>query len=141
MILDIPETTTATVGFFDVVLFNGIIYHIQNPITALENLSRVARQVLTIETWIDMGEVNRPCMVYYPGEPLKPHHPQNGWGVNSLLMYALLKKVGFETVLEFETPGTGLQRSIFLAFKAGHKFRSFVEAHAHLNRPRVVAAP
>src|SRR4030095_7017030 len=49
-ILDIPETTVENVGQFDIVLFNGLIYPLRNPLAALEKMSHIARYMLTVET-------------------------------------------------------------------------------------------
>jgi len=138
-VLDIDETTAANVGHFDIVLFNGIVYHIVDPIHAIIEMSKIATGMLSVETFMDMSETDRPCMVFYRGETAKPGFPQNGWGVNSHLMRALLGYLGFETILEFPTPDAPTQRSIFLAFKPGHPFKAFVERHRAFDRPPLVA--
>jgi hypothetical protein len=61
--------------------------------------------------------------------------------MNSAGMHALLTRLGFADVLEFETPGYGATRSIFMAFKAGHRFAGFVAANADKRRPRVPFVP
>jgi tRNA (mo5U34)-methyltransferase len=139
-LIDIPEMSPETVGTFDIVLFNGIVYHIVDPINAIERMSKIAKHVLTVETVIDNQDNPRPVMVFYRGENNPPTRPQHGWGPNSLLMHALLKHYGFETVLEYETPSAGRDRSIFMAFKPGHPFQDFVEANQEYARPRIVAA-
>src|SRR5262249_27135405 len=128
------------VGQFDVVLFNGIVYHILDPIHALIEMSGIAREVLTVETWIDNVEVPRAVMNFFPAEEMPSGLPQNGWGPNPLLMHALLKHIGFETVLEWPTPSHEGQRSIFIGFKPGHRFGSYVREHIAKARPRLVGA-
>jgi tRNA (mo5U34)-methyltransferase len=140
-IIDVPRTTKENVGEFDIVLFNGIVYHILDPIHALINMSKIAREVLTVETWIDNIEVPRAVMNFFPAEEMPLGHPQNGWGPNSLLMHALLKRIGFETVLEWPTPTHESQRSIFLGFKPGHRFGSYVKQHIDKAQPRLVGTP
>jgi hypothetical protein len=56
-------------------------------------------------------------------------------------MHALLKQIGFATVLEFPTPVHEAQRSIFLAFQSGHPFADFVAQHADRAKPRFTGAP
>jgi tRNA (mo5U34)-methyltransferase len=122
-ILDIPDTTVENVGKFDVVLFNGIFYHIIDPIHALLEMSRIAKRVLVVETHVDNLDNPRPVMVFYPGEKAPSGHPQNGWGPNPPMMTALLKRLGFETVIEvpdYPPNHVGPARSTFLAFKPGH---------------------
>jgi tRNA (mo5U34)-methyltransferase len=133
--LDLPQVTLENVGQFDVVLYNGIFYHVLDPIRDLIEMSRIARYVVTVETYIDNLEYPRPVMNFFPGESMPPGLPQNGWGPNPLLMHALLGKLGFENVLEWPTPSQGSRRSIFIGFKPGHPFREFVER----NRARAVA--
>ena len=140
-VLDLPEVTQGHLGQFDIVLYNGIIYHVMDPVRDLINTAAIARHVLTIETWIDNLDIPRPVMNFFPGETPPPGAPQNGWGPNSLLMHALLGRIGFETVLEFPTPTLGHQRSIFLAFKPGHPFAEFVAKHAAQAQPRFRGNP
>jgi hypothetical protein len=56
-------------------------------------------------------------------------------------MHALLKQMGFATVLEFPTPVHEAQRSIFLAFQPGHPFADFVARHSDRTSPRFAGAP
>jgi tRNA (mo5U34)-methyltransferase len=137
-IIDIPETRLDTVGRFDHVMFNGIVYHIFDPLSALREMAAIARYVLTVETFMDNIGNPRPVMVFYPGEQHPPGHPQNGWGANSYCMHAILNKLGFETVLEFQTPHPDMvNRSIFIALKPGHPFGSYLEKHILYARPRL----
>jgi tRNA (mo5U34)-methyltransferase len=140
-IVDIPEMTVATVGHFDVVLFNGIVYHILNPVGALIQMAAITRQVLTVETYLDNYDNPLPAMLFLPGVVQPPGFPQNGWGPNSLFMHALLKQLGFETVLEFPTPGCLGLRSIFMAFKPGHPFGEFVKTNEARAIPRFTVDP
>lgn len=140
-VLDLPQTTLEEVGPFDIVLYNGIVYHALDPVHDLIETARIARHVLSVETWIDNLDTPRAVMNYFGAEPQPPGYPTTGWGPNSLLMHALLRRIGFETVLEFATPGLEAMRSIFLAFKPGHPFGDFVAAHAEQARPRFTGEP
>jgi tRNA (mo5U34)-methyltransferase len=135
-IIDIPQLTVETVGPFDIVLFNGIFYHILNPIGALQQMTAIAEHILIVETYMENLENSRPVMTFLPGAIQPPGYPTNGWGPNSLCMHALFKRLGFETVLEFPTPGSGVIRSVFMAFKPGHAFANFVAANQNLGQPR-----
>jgi tRNA (mo5U34)-methyltransferase len=141
LIIDIPETTIEKVGQFDVVLFNGILYHIKDPLHALADMAKIARHVLSVETFMDLKDVSRPAMVFYPGETAEPGFPRNGWGINSSLGHALLRSLGFESVLEFPTPENPEHRSIFLAFKPGHPYAEFVQSNQAFAKPRLTSAP
>lgn len=95
-IIDIPEMTVETMGHFDMVLFNGIFYHIVDPINALINMSRIATKILIIETVVDCLDYTRAAMVFYPADiSALEDTPENGWGPNPRLVHTLLKRLGF----------------------------------------------
>jgi tRNA (mo5U34)-methyltransferase len=137
VILDVDEITVDRIGPWDIVLFNGIFYHILDPVHALTQMVRIARYVVTVETHLDNLSIPRPVMTFFPGvEQRQNGEPTNGWGPNSRLMHALLRRLGCEEVLEFPTPDNPEQRSIFLCFKPEHPFGDFVALHRDLLRPR-----
>jgi len=95
--LDIPALTPERVGTFDVVLFLGVFYHLQNPLAALQQVAALAREVLIVETHTDALEIRRPAMIMYPGTELDGDI-SNCWGPNPTCMVALLKQCGFAKV-------------------------------------------
>lgn len=136
-IIDIPQMNVATMGQFDHVGFNGIIYHIRNPFSALENMTQLTRRVLSIETHIDCKDIPQAVALYYGAIKRNPPlTPQTGWGFNSLCMHAYLKDLGFEAVLEFPSPPDPDNRSIFLGLKPGHGFERYLQANAAFSQPR-----
>jgi tRNA (mo5U34)-methyltransferase len=50
--LNVYELSPRTVGRFDVTLALGLLYHLKHPILALENLHRVTKELLVIESAI-----------------------------------------------------------------------------------------
>lgn len=50
--LNVYELSPRVVGQFDITLALGLLYHLKHPILALENLYRVTRELLVIETAI-----------------------------------------------------------------------------------------
>jgi tRNA (mo5U34)-methyltransferase len=135
-IIDIPDMNVATMGQFDHVGFNGIVYHISNPFSALENMAAITRRVISIETHIDCQDVPHAVALYYGAVKRKPPlTPQTGWGFNSLCMHAYLKSFGFETVMEFPTPTDPEKRSIFIGIKPGY-FKEYIEANQQYAKPR-----
>jgi tRNA (mo5U34)-methyltransferase len=136
LIVDIPQMTVDIVGQFDHVGFNGIVYHLKNPFSALENMAKIARRAISVETHTDCQDVPHAVALFYPAvkrEP--PMTPQTGWGFNSLCMHAYLKDLGFETVLEFPTPTDPAKRSIFIGIKPGY-FTEHIAANAAHAKPR-----
>jgi tRNA (mo5U34)-methyltransferase len=95
--IDIPSLSPDSVGTFDVVLFLGVFYHLLDPIAALQQVAKLAREVLIVETHTDAMEINRPAMIMYPGSELN-NDGSNWWGPNPACMVALLKEIGFAKV-------------------------------------------
>jgi tRNA (mo5U34)-methyltransferase len=50
VVADFATTDLAAIGAFDVVLYLGVLYHMKEPLTCLERLRAVTRQVAVIET-------------------------------------------------------------------------------------------
>ena len=114
--VDVPDLTPDRIGQFDVVLFLGVFYHLVDPIRALQNLAAVTNEVAVVETHLDLGAIDRPAMVFYPGTELN-NDPTNWWGPNRQCVEALLKLVGFERVVYQPHPIVKDARGIFHAYK------------------------
>src|SRR5688572_22739694 len=97
MTIDVMDLSPSRPGVFDVVLFLGVLYHLRHPLLALERIFSVVRKQLILETHIDLADVSRPAMAFYPGTELAGD-PTNWWGPNPLAVEAMLKSVGFRTV-------------------------------------------
>jgi tRNA (mo5U34)-methyltransferase len=114
--IDVPELTPDRVGQFDVVLFLGVFYHLPDPIQALKNVAALTRDVAVVESHLDLADVERPAMVFYPGAELN-NDPTNWWGPNRQCVEALLRLVGFARIVYQPHPVVGSARGIFHAFK------------------------
>jgi tRNA (mo5U34)-methyltransferase len=68
--LDVMDLSVERVGSFDVVLFLGVLYHLPNPLLALERVASVTKDLLVLETVVDMVGVTRPVAAFYPGREL-----------------------------------------------------------------------
>ena len=77
--IDVMDLSPERVGAFDVVLFLGVLYHLPHPLLALERVASVSRDLLILETVVDMVGVRRPAMAFYPGRELNGD-PTNWWG-------------------------------------------------------------
>jgi tRNA (mo5U34)-methyltransferase len=94
-VLDIsPETVGGT---FDVVLFLGVLYHMRHPLLAIEKLRSVTRELLILETHVDLMGTRRPAMAFYPGFELDGDWT-NWWGPNPAAVRGMLEQSGFEAV-------------------------------------------
>lgn len=111
--LDVMDLSPDTVGTFDIVLFLGVLYHLPNPLLALERVASVTDDLLIIETVVDMVGFNRPVVAFYPGRE-RNGDPTNWWGPNPAAVEGMLRSVGFKRV----DPLTPARSVIFRAARA-----------------------
>ena len=100
--VDVMDLSPERLGTFDVVLFLGVLYHLPNPLLALERVASVASDFLVLETVVDMVGFSRPAAAFYPGRELNGD-PTNWWGPNEAAVHGMLRSVGF-TRVETVTP-------------------------------------
>jgi tRNA (mo5U34)-methyltransferase len=116
-------------GTFDLVLFLGVLYHLRDPMLALDRIWSVARDKLIVETqMIDeallvgpnrfkrLAELDPeleqiPLMQFYPGAALN-EDPTNVWAPNRACLAAMLEEVGFAVQ---EQRSLGQQRGLAFA--------------------------
>ena len=111
--LDVMDLSPDTVGTFDIVLFLGVLYHLPNPLLALERVASVTDDLLIIETVVDMVGFNRPVVAFYPGRE-RNGDPTNWWGPNPAAVEGMLRSVGFKRV----DPLTPARSVVFRAARA-----------------------
>lgn len=87
----------ADIGVFDVVLFLGVLYHVKDPIGALERVASVTGELAIVETEVDLMLLRRPAAALYPTTQLNAD-PTNWWGLNPAAVVGLLRAVGFRRV-------------------------------------------
>ncbi len=93
---------------FDVVLFLGVLYHLRDPISAVERLRRLVADggLLVVETHVDLLDVGRPAAAFYPAEgPSRV----TWWGPNPAMVGGLLGAAGFREVAQLppDSPRAG----------------------------------
>lgn len=86
-------------GKFDVILFLQVLYHLKNPMLALENLRSMAKGLVCLETWLDAEWIPEPAAIFYPGDELN-NDSSNWWGVNEACLDGMAKAAGFSTVTQ-----------------------------------------
>lgn len=93
---DLLELDPAQLGRFDVVLFLGVLYHLQDPLGALRRLRAVTRELAVIETHaIVVPRLERRAVwELYPGAELN-RDPTNWWGPNAQGVLAACRAAGF----------------------------------------------
>jgi SAM-dependent methyltransferase len=97
VISDIFDLSPNTVGTFDVVLFLGVLYHLKEPLRALENIAQLTHELLVIETETALDTFDRPLMTFFPGNELN-NDATNWWAPNISCVEAMLKVAGFKKV-------------------------------------------
>jgi len=93
--IEVEDITTETVGEFDVVLCLGILYHMKNPFKVIENLAKITKKTIIIESHTDGNYLAVPAMIYYPGRTLN-NDPCNWWGPNVQCLIEMLVECGFD---------------------------------------------
>jgi tRNA (mo5U34)-methyltransferase len=102
-------------GMFDVVLFLGVLYHLRNPVLALDRVRRVAKPgaLVFVETHIvsegEIGSSNVPLWQFFPRAELNGD-PTSKWAPNMAGLAKVLEECQFG-VLEARAIGArGLVR-------------------------------
>jgi len=95
--IDVYDISPRTVGTYDVVFFLGVLYHLKDPLGALERIASVTNKLLIVETAVDLTWLRRPAMVFYPGGELNGD-PTNWFGPNVAGVEAMLRVCGFSRV-------------------------------------------
>ena len=91
------DITPDKVGKFDVVMFLGVLYHLQDPMAGLRIAADVCEELLIIETQMDDLQRWKPSMVYYPGDSFN-NDSTNYWAPNVAAMKGMLMDLGFSRV-------------------------------------------
>jgi tRNA (mo5U34)-methyltransferase len=95
--MDVLDISPERIGVFDLVLFLGVLYHMPHPLLALERVASVAGKHLILETLVDMNEVERPVLAFYPQDECAGDF-SNWFGPNRAAVEAMLRVVGFRKV-------------------------------------------
>jgi tRNA (mo5U34)-methyltransferase len=85
------------VGTFDLVIFAGVLYHVRDPLRALEAVASVTKGHLMLETHVDLVLRRKPAAAFYPDRELAGDHT-NWWGPNPAAVEGMLRAVGFTDV-------------------------------------------
>ncbi len=139
---DFMAIDPASLGRFDIVLFLGVLYHMEDPLGALRRVAEfTAPGGLAI---IETEAVEIPALgdgafcEFFPGDELN-HDPTNWWAPNARALAGLCRAAGFRAVTilpDVVPPGwagrlrAGVRR-LMIDRKLGHRrFRYRLAAHA-----------
>ena len=95
--IDVLDISPDTVGTWDIVLFLGVLYHLKNPLLALEKLAQVTKSLLIVESHIIVLPFRDdvPLMAFYETDELN-RDASNWWGPNVVCLLRMLRSAGFE---------------------------------------------
>lgn len=113
--MDIPveELNIANLGRFDIVLFLGVLYHLRDPLSALERVALLSADTLIVETRMTMRHSRKPVMQFHPGRTLE-NDPTNWWTPNRRCVEAMLRDLDFRQI-RFTQPDWRWRRGLFHA--------------------------
>lgn len=95
--VSVEELSPERVGTFDLVLFVGVLYHLRDPLRALDAVASVTGGMLVLETHVDLALRTRPAAALYAGTELRGDHT-NWWGPNPAAVEGMLRASGFGDV-------------------------------------------
>jgi tRNA (mo5U34)-methyltransferase len=101
-VIDVVDISPHTVGTFDVVLFLGVLYHLRDPLRALDALRSVTRELLIIETHVRVSRLPSPPHMEFYGEGALDGDATNWWGPSADCVEAMLRAANFSSVLRFD---------------------------------------
>ena len=93
----VEDLSPERVGTFDLVIFVGVLYHLRDPLRALDAVAAVTGGKLILETHVDLALRRRPAAAFYPATELEGDHT-NWWGPNPAAVEGMLRAVGFDDV-------------------------------------------
>jgi tRNA (mo5U34)-methyltransferase len=80
---------------FDIVIFAGVLYHVQDPLMALKRVRTKTRELVILDTHVNESlGIDFPYMIYYEKDDLGGDFT-NWWGPNILCLEAMLRTAGF----------------------------------------------
>jgi tRNA (mo5U34)-methyltransferase len=125
---DLIDCDIEALGDFDVVLYLGVLYHMRNPLLALERLVKVTREVAIIETQAAQfrGLERLPICQLLEGDELNAD-PTNWWTFNEAALLSLCRAAGFARAEVVRSPPLW-QRRALAALKGSAPFRAYVRA-------------
>jgi tRNA (mo5U34)-methyltransferase len=100
LVADVCRLSPRQIGYFDIVLFFGVLYHVKHPILALENVCELATEMACVESYVtdDGSNPNAvPVMEFYETTELRGQF-DNWVGPNTACLLAFCRTAGFARV-------------------------------------------
>jgi tRNA (mo5U34)-methyltransferase len=132
-IIDVLDTSPEAVGYFDVVLFLGILYHMRHPQLAFDKAASVCKELLVLETHVDLVTLWRPALALYRPRELG-NDTTDFVGPNPAGVKQMLERAGF-TRIKIQPPAGYVYNSAkWLATRVLRRGRGGVRMTFHAYR-------
>lgn len=110
IVTDFMDTDLDALGTFDVVFYFGVLYHVEEPLTALRRVRQVSKGLTVIETEALVVEgQTRPLFELVPGAEVNAD-VGNWWIPTESGLHALCRAAGFREVETVAGAPPGLER-------------------------------
>ncbi|MGO4879808.1 MAG: methyltransferase domain-containing protein [Bryobacteraceae bacterium] len=99
-IADVCRLSPTEIGYFDIVMFLGVLYHLKHPMLALEKVCELATDMVCVESFVtDDGSDpdGKPVMEFYETTELCGQF-DNWVGPNTACLLAMCRTAGFARV-------------------------------------------
>ena len=99
VVADFMTTDLSALGTFDVVLYLGVLYHMPEPLTALQRLRAVTREVAVVETVAVrvLGQREASLLAFYPGNELGGADFGNWFAPTEQALVGMCRAAGFSS--------------------------------------------
>ena len=109
-------------------LFLGVLYHLPEPLEALQRVASVTRELLILETMVDLTFMRQPALSFQRGRS-QPRSLYRHWRMdpttwfvpNEAAVITMLEHVGFSKI-----------ERVYPRFQAGRRINHFANAFAPL---------
>ncbi len=108
----LEELDPDEIGTFDVVLFLGVLYHLPDPFVALIRCALLTRELLIVETLVDLLSVRRPALMFYEDTLKGRVDPSNWFAPNIAGCEAMLRACEFSTTKVVTRPRSLAKRLV-----------------------------
>ncbi len=123
--MSVYEITREQFGEFDIVLFLGVLYHLQHPLLALQRVCELSRDIAVIESYVidNIISLPHPVAEFYEMNELAGQY-DNWWGPNTECLVRMARAAGF---VHTETVHQDPTRAAIKAFRRWEP-QQFVES-------------
>jgi tRNA (mo5U34)-methyltransferase len=126
IVCDFAECDPERVGTWDVVLYLGVLYHMEDPMRCLRRLAAVTGEIAVLETAavVVVGAEDRALWRFFGQDEPLGGDPTNWWAPSAAGLLAALVRAGFASAEVVSGPPAGLGG----APGDEHVYRLFVHA-------------